>query len=201
MRTIVVVGVSVICGCGSVSGSKPEIMDASMDASTQRLVVTPTTLAIPEGSMRTLVVLLGAEPAAPVVVNLASTNAGSVAVSPGSITFTGGPGGNWSTPVQVAVSAPVDKNDVSETATIMVSGDTAGDPVAVSATVQDATVLKQYGWSAPPAFTDSLGITGNFLAAYQVTIDSDTNLDAFGVFSRLEVKDSLYRIALYRDAR
>jgi hypothetical protein len=201
MRKLRVLVLSIVYGCGTVTGGKVGPGDASetADPVTQRLIVTPTTLVIPEATTKTLAIVLAAEPQASVVVNIASSNATAISVSPSSFTFTGGSGGNWSTPVQVELTAPLDKNDTSETATVTISGDGAGDSVPVATTVQDLTVVKQYGWPAPPMFTDSIGAQMNTIVAVQVIIDADTNLDAFGVFSRSAINGSLYRMALYRE--
>jgi hypothetical protein len=193
MRTLLAMPILVVCSCGSVSGGAPKTVDAKLP----QLVVSPMTLTIPEGTTKTFDVLLDAEPMAPMTVNIASTNATALPISMSSITFTGGTGGNWSIPTQVMVSPPIDKNAVSETATINLGDTGSTTSVDISATAQDTTTLKQYGW--PTQFTDGLGITGNTLVAFQVTLDADTTLDTFGIINRIDVRDSLYRMALYRD--
>ena len=193
MRSFLVLWILVACSCGSVSGGAAK----TVDAKPPQLVVSPMTLTIPEGTTKTFDVLLDAEPTTPMTVNIVSTNATAFPISTTSITFTGGSGANWSIPTQVMVSPPIDKNTVSETAMINVSDAASTTSAEISATVQDTTTLKQLGW--PDQFTDGLGITGNTLVAFQVTIDADTTLDAFGVINRIAVQDSLYRMALYRD--
>lgn len=207
-----------VCACGSVSSEKHKPDDAGvqpsadadaqaeadagaqLDAGSSRLVVSPMTISVSEGTTKTMNVLLGADPGHQLVVNIVSSNPAALPISPDSITFTAGSEGNWKLPIQVTASPPIDSNNVSETATITVSAPGIASDVDVAAVVQDTTTIAQFGWPAPPRFTDGWGISENFIVAYQITIDVDTTLDSFGVFNRLAVRDSLYRMALYRDA-
>jgi len=74
----------------------------------------------------------------------------------------------------------------------------AGAPaVAVMASVIDSTVLAQYGFPAPPAFTANASLAKGSVIAYRVPVPITTNLDSFGVFIPAGAGD--YRMALYAD--
>src|SRR5438128_6192376 len=105
MRSSSALWILVVCGCGSVSGGAPK----TVDAKSPQLVVSPKTLAIPEGTTKTFDVLLDSEPMSPMTVNIVTTNGAALPISMSSITFTGGSGANWSIPTQVMVSPPIDK--------------------------------------------------------------------------------------------
>ena len=166
------------------------------DVDTQAFVVTSTSLTVAEGSTGTFKVSLKYDPSTTQVVTIADTNATSLPISPTTINFTGGAAGNWATPVTVTLAPPVDSNAVGETATFTIHGAGAAD-VAVAGTVMDSTVVAQYGWPAPPAFTSSTVITAGGVLAYKITIPASTNLDSFGVY--VPAATGYGRMALYAD--
>src|SRR3569623_537278 len=166
------------------------------DVDTQAFVVTSTSLTVAEGSTGTFKVSLKYDPSTTQVVTIADTNATSLPISPTTINFTGGAAGNWAPPITVTLAPPVDSNAVGETATFTIHGAVAAD-VAVAGTVMDSTVVAQYGWPAPLAFTSSTVITAGGVLAYKITIPASTNLDSFGVY--VPAATGYGRMALYAD--
>jgi len=162
------------------------------DNDTQQLVVTPTSVSVPEGSSAQFDVSLKYDPGASVNVGVSSSNPTSLPVSPTTIPFDSG---NYSTPVHVTVSAPVDSNDVGETATITVS--TPGvTSKTVSASVQDKTTILTYGWPTP--FAGTVSLPQGLVVAYRVHVDATANLGQLGVY--VPTANGDYRMALYADA-
>lgn len=154
-------------------------------------IVNVPSVAITEGEAGTFKVSLAAAPTAVVRVEVASTNPAAIPVSPSSIDFTPT---NFSTPVAVSMSPPIDTNDVVESATISLSA--AGLKTAtVSAATIDPTVIATAGWPASPPFTSIATIGGGSLVAFQVTIPQTTNLDKFAVY--IPAGTGFYRMALY----
>ena len=165
------------------------------DDDTQAIVVSTTSLTVPEGMSGTFGVSLAFDPGTTVTATITSTSPTSMPVSPGSVTFTGGPGGNWMTPVLVTVSPPIDNNNVGEIATITVSGAGAPAPATVSAMVMDTTVVKQYGFPTP--FTGTASLTLGEMIAFRITTDATVTLDSFGVYVPAGTGD--FRMAIYAD--
>lgn len=163
------------------------------DVDQQLIVLSTAALAVPEGTSRTFDVSLTYDPGGPVTVNLANTNPTALPIDRSSIAFTSA---NFSTPVHVTVSPPVDTNASSESATITASG--AGAPAAatLTATTSDATVIKTYGFPTP--FTGTISVAMDQVIAYKITVDATTNLDSFGVFIPAGTGD--FSMALYNDA-
>lgn len=184
----------------SIKLHEPTLVDvlarvAVADDDTQTIMVSKTSLAVPEGMSGTFDVSLKFDPGATVTTSITSTNPTSLPVSPASIAFTGGPSGNWATPVHVTVSPPVDTNNLAETATITVSGGGAPVPVTVMASVTDSTVVTQFGFPTPFPGTSSV-LLGQVIA-YRITVDTTTTLDSFGVYIPVGTGD--FRMALYAD--
>jgi hypothetical protein len=95
---------------------------------------------------------------------------------------------------KVTVSPKIDTNDMSETATITVSGAGATNSPTVAATAMDRTVVENWGPSTP--FTPgSFGIPAGFVVAYQINVGSVATLQAFSTF--LASAAGQYRMALY----
>jgi hypothetical protein len=162
------------------------------DNDTQQLVVTPTSVTVPEGSTAQFDVSLEYDPGSSVNVAISSSNATALPVSPSTIPFDSG---NYSTPVHVTVSAPVDSNNVGETSTITVS--TPGvTSKTVSATVDDKTQILTYGWPTP--FAATTPIPQGLVVAYKVHVDATANLGQLGV--HVPTANGDYRTALYADA-
>ena len=90
-------------------------------------------LAVGEGSTQTFTVALGTEPSGDVTVALASGDAGAVALSDSSLTFTSG---NWNTAQTVTVTGVEDDNLVDETVTVTANPAGADYDSAVDATLQ-----------------------------------------------------------------
>lgn len=170
------------------------------DDDTQQIVVTPTMLSIPEGTAGSFTVALKFDPGATVSVDLANTNQTSLPITPkpgsAAITFTGGSGGNWATPVRVAVNPPADSNTTAETAVVTVSGAGAPTPATVNMAVTDSTVVAQYGWPTP--FTATRSIPPNTVVAYMIHVDAASSLDSLGVY--VPVATGNFRMALYADS-
>ncbi|HEX3762837.1 MAG TPA: hypothetical protein VHW23_29275 [Kofleriaceae bacterium] len=169
------------------------------DDDTQQIVVSPSSLSIPEGMSSSFSVSLKFDPGTTVSVNLANTNQTSLPINPlgtAAITFTGGPGGSWSTPVPVTVHPPVDGNAVAETATVTVSGGGAPTPATVALSVTDSTVVQNWGWPTP--FAGMTQVPANAVYAYQVSVGAVANLSTFHAY--LPGAAGTYTMALYSDA-
>jgi hypothetical protein len=163
------------------------------DDDQQKIVLSRTSLTVPEGGSGNFDVSLAFEPGTTVTVSLANTNQAALPLDRSSLTFTAS---NFATPQRVTVSPPVDSNNVGETATITASG--AGAPLTqtVMAAVTDATVVQQFGFPTP--FSSSASIAKGAVIAYQIVVDTSTNLDSFGVVVPAGSGD--FRMALYADA-
>ncbi|HEX4420620.1 MAG TPA: hypothetical protein VH165_22050 [Kofleriaceae bacterium] len=156
------------------------------------IVVSAQAIEINEGATTDFTVALAFQPTAAVHVTLTSTNPTSLPVTPESLDFSTT---NWQTPQTVTVTAPVDSNNMSESATISVVS--APIPTAtVTAMVVDSTQINSYGWPAPPAFTGSFAMLQGQVIAYKVNAPTST-LDLMGVFVPTASGD--FRMALYDD--
>ncbi len=179
----------------TITASEPTIGTVSMpvsvsDIDTQKIVLSPSSQSINEGSSSTFAVSLAFDPGGSVSVGLASSSP-AITLGQASASFSSS---NYSTPVQVTLNAPVDSNTTSETSTITATG--AGAPAAtITATVNDLTVLAAYGW---PTY---LGQSGTYFSgavtAYKIHVDVATTLDKLGVYAGSAGGD--LRIALYKD--
>jgi hypothetical protein len=163
------------------------------DDDQQKIVLSRSTLTVPEGMSGSFDVSLQFDPGATVTVSLADTNATALPIDKSSLTFTSA---NFATPQRVTVSPPVDSNNVSETATITASGAAAPLPQTVMCTATDATTIVQYGFPNP--FTGTASLAKGSVIAYQIVVDASTTLDSFGVFVPAGSGD--FRMALYADA-
>lgn len=161
------------------------------DDDQQRLVVSASTLTVPEGMSRTFDVTLAYDPGTTVNATVANTNS-QVPSSPSSLTFTSA---NYAMAHTVTVSPPLDSNNVSETATITISGAGATNSPAVNVTVMDSTVVETWGWKTP--FTGSYELLAGDVIAYQVPVGSVAYLTTFHTF--LASAAGTYRMALYTD--
>ncbi len=96
------------------------------------------TLSVNEGSSGTFDVSLSAAPKADVRVSLSKTN-DDITLSPTSLTFTAGSGGNWNRPQRVTVNAAVDADTTndSDTITLSATGGIDADDVTKSVSVTD----------------------------------------------------------------
>lgn len=160
------------------------------DDDSQVLVVSKSSVTVPEGSSAQFDVSLKFDPGATVNVAVASGNATALPVSPGTIQFTSA---NYSTPVHVTVSAPADRNTAAEATNITVSG--AGATAAtVAAQVTEATVEAFPGW--PGYFGQTGTAVKNIVVAYRVHIDGG-DLDYFGVYG---TAGGNFRMALYTES-
>ena len=130
--------------------------------------VTPTSLAVDEGATATYTIALTSAPAHDVVVTPVSGDAGAVAVSPGSLTFTPS---DWWTAQTVTVSGVADTDSDDESVSVthtVTSDDTAYSsltPTAVSVTVADAGV-------AVVAAPTSLAVDEGASATYTIALTS-----------------------------
>ncbi|HEX8106527.1 MAG TPA: hypothetical protein VF516_02315 [Kofleriaceae bacterium] len=169
-----------------------------LDIDQQAFVLTPgTPLSIPEGTSATFTLALAFVPTTTVTAQIASDSAALVIpASSSSFDFTPT---SWNKPVTVTVSAPVDKNNVSESGTISIASSPTSPTVptaTVAAKVMDSTTVISYGWPAPPAFTETAGLRASAVIAYKIHIDA-TNLDTYGI--DVPVAAGAYRMALYND--
>ena len=165
------------------------------DDDTQAIVLSAAMLSIPEGMSKPFDVSLKFDPGNTVTVSLSNTNQTSLPIDRTSITFTGGASGNYATPVRVTVSAPVDSNNVSETATVTVSG-AGATPATVMTAVGDSTVVQNWGWPTP--FPTTTTVSAEFAFGYQVSVGAVATLDSFHTYVPTAVGN--YRMALYTDA-
>jgi hypothetical protein len=168
-----------------------DIPVAVADIDSQKIVLSKTSTTITEGQSDTFTVKLAYDPGGTVNLSLSSTNATALPVSPTTMTFSSA---NYSTPQTATISAPVDKNTISESATITVSGASAPD-ATVAASVTDQTVIVTYGWPTPFSMFTSGG-TGAVIA-YQVQVTTGTTLDQVGMYSNSATGD--FRMAVYAD--
>lgn len=162
------------------------------DIDIQELLVTPTTLTIPEGMQGSFTVALRYQPPSTVTAMIANTNPTSLPVSATMLTFTTT---NYATPQTVMVSPPVDTNDVSETGTITISGAGAPQARTVMAMVNDATDIDVWGWPMPFPSTTSVG--AGFAIGYRVDVGAVANLDSFHTY--VPTATGSFRMALYTD--
>jgi hypothetical protein len=165
------------------------------DVDRQAIVLSTTALNIPEGTSGTFSAKLGFDPGTTVTLTVADTNPTSLPIDKTQLTFTGGAGGTWATPQVITVSPPIDTNNVSETATITLSGGGAAAQ-ALTATVMDTTVVTTYGWPAPPPFQGAVSLRVSSVNAYKVHIASSM-LDTYGIYVPAAAGD--FRMALYAD--
>jgi hypothetical protein len=181
----------------SITLHEPTLVDklarvSVVDDDRQAIVLGTSTLTIPEGMSRSFDVSLKFDPGTTVTVNLTNTNQTALPIDKSSITFTTA---NYSTPVHVTVSPPLDSNAAGETATITVSGAGAPNPATLTATVMDSTVITQYGFPMP--FPNTASVILGQVIAYRITVDATNTLDSFGVYIPVGTGD--FRMALYAD--
>jgi hypothetical protein len=166
------------------------------DDDKQQIVVSTTSLSIPEGMPRTFDVSLKFDPGTTVTVNLDETPMQAQMALPldkTQLTFTSA---NYATTQQVKVSPPVDNNNVSETATVTLTGASAPSPATVMLTVADGTVVQTWGF--PTQFPGTFQIPAGFVFAYQINVGAVANLNQFHTF--LPAAAGTYTMALYTDA-
>lgn len=173
------------------------------DVDHQAIVLGAASLTVPEGTSKAFDVSLRFDPGGPVTVNLANDNQAALPISidPSpppqngmlSIAFTSA---NYTTPVKVKVSPPIDSNNARETATVTASGAGAATSPTIALSTTDTTVIQSYGWPAP--FTATRSIPPNTVVAYMVHVDAASSLDSLGVY--VPVATGSFRMALYADS-
>ena len=164
-----------------------------LDIDQQELLVTATTLNIPEGTAGSFDVTLRYEPLTTVTAMVASSNSTSFPVSPAMLTFTTT---DYASPHTVMVSPPLDTNAVAETSTITVSGAGAAQSKTVMATVTDGTTVDNWGWPTP--FPSTILVNSGLVVAYRIDVGAAANVDSFHTFVPTAVGS--FRMALYTDA-
>ena len=175
--------------CAACSIPDSQFLPTDGGADSQRFVFSAASVEVGEGTSVKFTVTLARDPGATVACAVTSSTASALPVTPGTLTFSSA---TYATPAEVTVSAPVDANAVSETATLTFAG--CGAPSStVLAKVLDATQLRQYGW--PSAFTASTTIPQGTVVAYRVNVMNTSLLDSFGVFVPAASGD--FRMALY----
>lgn len=162
------------------------------DDDQQELLVSTTMLNIPEGMSRTIDVTLKYEPLSTVTAMVTSTNATSLPATPPMLTFTPT---DYATPHKITVNAPVDTNDVSETATITVMGAGAAQSRTIMASVMDETDVERWGW--PDPFPSTINVPAGFVVTYKVDVGSVANIDSFHTY--VPTATGSFRMALYTD--
>lgn len=172
------------------------------DVDHQAIVLSASSLSVPEGTSKTFDVSLMFDPGASVTVNLANDNQAALPISLApnpppqngmlSIPFTSA---SYATPVHVTVSPPVDSNNASEMATVTASGGGAQSAQTIALNTVDATVIQTWGWPTP--FSTTTQVSGGFAIAYKINVGAVANLDAFHVYVPTGV--GLFRMALYTD--
>ena len=123
---------------GHVATASIDVMGTINDDDERGVVVTPTTLSVPEAGSGSYTVVLTSQPTGTVTVTPSVGGNSEVTVAPSPLTFTAG---TWSTAQTVTVSAAADTDAVNDTATVThaVSGGDYGTETAsdVSVTVTD----------------------------------------------------------------
>ena len=122
-EALTVSGSTMVAGLG-VTGTTVTIFEIG----TRGIVVTPTSLTVPEGSDSTYTVVLESEPAGPVTVTPTVGDNSDVTVSPSPLTFT--------------------RSDWNQARTVTVSAARDGDAEPDTATVSHAVSGADYGWVA-----------------------------------------------------
>lgn len=176
-------------GCGSV--------DEAAEKSAV-LIVSPRELQIKEGTSQTIELLLDKEPNLPVLASLSSLSE-QLKMSPQSVLFRA-EDQSWAVPARVTVEVAIDKNAISEVASIDIHRSDGDETRPLSVSVVDDTLEKKYGWPVDANSFVGPTIGGSRVVAYQITIEGDTKLDAFNIFERMERRNVTYRMALYRDS-
>ena len=173
------------------------------DLDHQTIVLSASSLSVPEGSSRTFDVSLMFDPGAAVTVTLANDNQAALPISLApaspppsgmlSIPFTSA---TYATPVHVTVSPPIDNNNATETATVTASGAGAPASPTIALGTVDSTVIQNWGWPTP--FTGSFQVPMSAVYAYQVGVGAVANLTTFHAY--LPGAAGTYTMALYTDA-
>jgi hypothetical protein len=163
------------------------------DDDQQRIVVSATMIAVPEGTNGGFDVSLAYDPGTTVTATVASDNGMVVPFSPTSLTFTTT---DYAQPHHVTVNPPVDTNNTSEMATLTISGAGAATPVTVNASVTDATKLDTWGWPAP--FPSTVLINAGLVVAYKIDVGAVANVSTFHTY--VPTAAGQFRMALYTNA-
>jgi len=165
---------------------------AVTDNDEQTIVLAPAAgVTITEGGTSTqLTAKLGFQPPAATAVTV-SSNSAAVVVGTTTLNFSTS---NWGAAQSVQLSAPADSNTTDESATIsFVTGSTSA---SVTATVDDTTVITNYGWST--WFNNSDAIPAGYAIAYKLTVPVNTTIDKFGLIA--DAAGGTAKMALYRDS-
>ena len=145
---------------GGYSGRTASVTVEVSDAEGPRLVVTPSTVTIAEGSTGTFTLKLGTLPTGPVTVTLGSDDPGAVGAPVAGLTFTVT---NWDTVQTVTVTAGEDDDGKDEAVTVAATasgGDYAGESSSVTVEVADDDVVSLL--STPSTVVVREGGTGTF---------------------------------------
>lgn len=112
---------------------------AVKDVDVQAIVPSATNVTLNEGSNATFTVALAFDPITPLTVSLLSSNTNSVAVNPGTLTFTTA---NYATPQTVTIAGVIDANTVNETVSVpLTSPGLAAKTVMVGTIDKDVQAL------------------------------------------------------------
>jgi hypothetical protein len=191
MSRILSLGLAALAACSIPDTAFHASPDGGDDhSSVQSIVLSTTTLTVPEGMMGTFDVSLMFDPGTTVTVNVANANPTALPLDRSSIPFTAE---NFATPVRVTVSPPIDSNNVSETATITASGAGAATPATVMLTAMDGTVVQTWGW--PTAFPSTTSVPAGTVVAYLLDVGAVANVDSF--YTYVPTATGSFRMALY----
>ena len=140
---------------------------------TPGVTISTAALEIPEGSSQSYTVVLDAEPAADVTVEIQVPANAEIAVSPLALTFTAD---NWNTPQTVAVTADQDDDAVADdpvTLTHIVSG---GDYEDVTAADVEVTIIEDDTTGVTISIT-ALEISEGDTGRYTIVLDTEPTAD------------------------
>jgi hypothetical protein len=141
-----------------------------MDDDVQAIVLDTNALAVAENGVATFMVSLAFQPAAPVTLSIASSDAGAASATPAVLMFDST---NFATPQAVDVTGADDADTANETATLTVSGTGLTDAtVTISVTDDDvqALILTRTTVAMTEGTTDTVGVSLAFMPAGDVTV-------------------------------
>ena len=165
-----------------------------LDDDQQRIVLTATTLSIPEAGSNSVGVSLAYDPGTNVAVNVSSDNQSVLPAFPAILQFNPA---NYAVPKTVAAYSGQDRNGIDETATITLVEPLTSATATFFATIDDMVAREAYGW---PTLFDNIYTPMNAgpVIAFQITVTQPGLLDTLGLF--LSTGSYISRIALYHDS-
>ncbi len=181
---------STVVTCTAPGATGATLSVTKFDNDTQGFVVTPGSLALTEGQSATVMVRLAFQPPASLTLGVASSST-EMTLIPGSLSFTTA---NWSTPQAVALTSIADTDGVNDSVTLMLSAPGV-TPLAVPVTINDTTIVSQWGWPTP--FSSTEVAPGDEIRAYRITVPAGQTLDRLGLIAGVAGGDCA--LALYTE--